>query len=55
MPMTLSDIVGAALDFVLDHPVSFKGLKESSQARDAIASAVQRRAFARFLPVYESL
>jgi len=55
MPMTLSDIVGAALDFVLDHPVSFQGLKESSQARDAIASAVQRRAFTRFLPVYESL
>lgn len=55
MPMTLSDIVGAALDFVLDHPISFQGLKENSQARDAIASAVQRRAFARFLPVYESL
>lgn len=54
-PMTLSDIVGAALDFVLDHPVSFQGLKEASQARDAIASAVQRRAFSRFLPVYESL
>ncbi len=55
LPMSLSDIVSAALDFVLDHPVSFKGLTEASQARDAIASAVQRRAFARLLPVYESL
>lgn len=55
LPMTLSDIVNAALDFVLDHPVSFKGLAEASQARDAIASAVQRKAFARLLPVYESL
>lgn len=55
LPMSLSDIMTAALDFVLDHPVSFKGLTEASQARDAIASAVQRRAFARLLPVYESL
>lgn len=55
LPMTLSDIVNAALDFVLDHPVSFKGLAEASQARDAIASAVQRKAFARLLPVYENL
>ena len=55
LPMSLSDIMTAALDFVLDHPVSFKGLTEASQARDAIASAVQRKAFARLLPVYESL
>lgn len=54
-PMAMSDVVTAALDVVLDHQLSFKGLSDPIEAREAMAQAVYRRAFVRFLPVYESL
>ena len=54
-PMNMSDIVAAALDFAFEHPISFKGLAEPSQARQAIARAVYRRAFLHFLSIYENL
>lgn len=54
-PLTMSDVVTAALDVVFDHPFSFAGLKDPIEAREVMARAVYRRAFVRFLPVYESI
>lgn len=55
LPMSLSDVVTAALDFVFEHPISFRALQNPEQARDAIAWAVYRRALVHYLQTYESL
>lgn len=44
-PISVSDIVSAALDFVLDHPVVLTGLKRPEEIREVIATTVYRKAY----------
>ena len=51
-PVSVSDIVSAALDFVLDHPLVLAGLEKPEQIREVMAGAVYRKAILRFIQPY---
>lgn len=48
-PMTMSDIVNAALDFALEHPLAFHASSSPDGLRDALAREVYRKAFLHFM------
>lgn len=52
-PISVSDIVTAALDLVFEHPLCLTGLERSEQIRDSMARAVYRKAMFRFIRLYE--
>lgn len=52
-PISVSDIVSAALDFVLDHPVVLTGLKKPEEIREVIATTVYRKAYWPFRQLHE--
>jgi hypothetical protein len=45
----MSDVLNAALDFVLSHPMSFTDIEKQEQMRERMAEVAYRRAFLRFL------
>ena len=47
-PLSPSDIVNAALDFVFEHPVALARLGRPDEYRDALANEVYRKAFFHF-------
>jgi hypothetical protein len=47
--ISMSDIVNAALDFALEHPMAFQYRATPATLRDALAREVYRRAFLHFL------
>ena len=47
--VSMSDIVNAALDFALEHPMAFQYRSNSSNLRDALAREIYRRAFLHFM------
>jgi len=47
--VSVSNVVNAALDFVLSHHLSFMDLEKQEQMRERMAEAAYRRAFLRFL------
>lgn len=52
-PISVSDIITAALDFVFEHPLTLTGLERSEQIREEMARAVHRKALFRFIQLYE--
>lgn len=52
-PISVSDIVTAALDFVFEHPLCLTGLEGAEQIREVMARAVYRKAMFRFIQLYE--
>ncbi|MDE2491544.1 MAG: hypothetical protein KGM24_11900 [Elusimicrobia bacterium] len=47
-PLSMSDVVNAALDFVFEHPVALVRLNRAGEFRDALAREVYRKAFFHF-------
>ena len=47
-PLTMSDVVNAALDFAFEHPVALARLGKPEEYRDALAREVYRKAFFHF-------
>lgn len=47
-PLTMSDIVNAALDFAFEHPVALARLGKPEEYRDALAREVYRKAYFHF-------
>ena len=47
-PLSVSDIVNAALDFALEHPVAYQYSVDPDQLRETLAKEVYRRAFLHF-------
>lgn len=52
-PLSMSDIINAALDFVFEHALNLRTLESTEEVRDAIAKEVYRKAFFQFLRHYE--
>ncbi len=52
-PISVSDIVTAALDFVFEHPLCLTGLEGAEQIREVMARAIYRKAMFRFIQLYE--
>lgn len=52
-PLSMSDIINAALDFVFEHALNLRSLESAEEVRDAIAKEVYRKAFFQFLRHYE--
>lgn len=48
-PLSMSDIVNAALDFALEHPLAFHGRANPDHLRDALGREVYRKAFLHFV------
>jgi hypothetical protein len=52
-PLSMSDIINAALDFAFEHALNVRTLNDAEEVRDAIAKEVYRKAFFEFLRHYE--
>ncbi len=48
-PLSMSDIVNAALDLALEHPLAFHGGANPDHLRDALGREVYRNAFLHFI------
>lgn len=53
-PASPSDIVNACLDFALEHPLCMATLGSTTDIREHLAREVYRRAFFRFMRLYEN-
>ena len=54
-PVGVSDIVSAALDFVLEHRLVLAGLRRPEEIREEIALSVYRKAFFPIKQLYDTL
>lgn len=48
-PITISDIINACLDFIFEHPLALKSLASENEVRQAIARAIYRKAYSKFV------
>lgn len=48
-PLSMSDIVNAALDLAFEHPLAFHSRVDTGHLRDALGREVQRRALLHFV------
>ena len=53
LPISVSDIVTAVLDFVLEHRLDLSGLENPEQVREVVAAEVYRKAYLRFIQLHE--
>lgn len=48
-PLSMSDIINAALDFALEHPVAFQYSVQPNHLRETLAREVYRKSFLHFV------